>query len=86
MAKCEYCDREMLTSKGCTFTKIKLENGQVYDRMKVGDEGWINKNERCPDCGAMYGGYHHFGCDVERRPICGSQQLGCSCDITYLVK
>lgn len=86
MAICEYCGQEMITAKGCTFTKIRLANGKVYERMKVGDEGWVDMGKRCPDCGAMYGGYHHFGCDIEHCPVCGRQQLGCNCEIEYLVK
>ena len=34
MAKCEFCGREMLTSKGCSFTKVVLADGRKFKRMK----------------------------------------------------
>lgn len=86
MAKCEACGGEMLTADGCTFNYIKTSDGKYYKRYKVGDEGWYDIGERCGDCGALYGHYHHPGCDVERCPICGDQLFICDCDIeTYVV-
>lgn len=31
----------------------------------------------CHDCGAGPGQFHHFGCDVERCPICKGQLISC---------
>lgn len=35
--------------------------------------------DRCHDCGAKVGTYHHSSCDEERCPRCGGQLLCCDC-------
>lgn len=76
--KCKYCHEKMITSDGCTFSKVKI-NGQIFDRIKVGensDDYYFEKpNSRCGDCGALYGHYHHPGCDIEISPIDGTQLI-----------
>jgi hypothetical protein len=85
MAKCQYCEREMLSASGCIFTKLvygKKATRETLLRQKVGDEGVYNPGERCNDCNALYGYYHHYGCDNERCPKCGRQLIICDCDIS----
>lgn len=78
--KCEFCNREMRTAKGCKKIPVVV-NGKEYAPIKVGGPGdWVQKpGERCPDCNALYGHYHHPGCDIERCPVCGRQLISCGC-------
>lgn len=80
MTKCNFCEREMTTAKGCVEHVYLLRDGKQVEPIKVGVEGWIEPNERCTDCGAKYGEYHHIGCDVERCGVCGGQLITCECE------
>lgn len=83
MAKCEYCNRDMLKSNGCNMALLKFDD-KTYLRIKVGAKhdfyyGKKNKNIRCHDCNALIGEYHHLGCDCERCPKCHGQLISCEC-------
>lgn len=90
MAKC-VCGREMLRANGCRFKYVidpklasRSTKKKFVKRLKVGEEGWVQEGNRCGDCGAKYGYFHHVGCDMERYPICGGQLITCDCWIdTY---
>lgn len=61
MATCEFCGREMWKDEGCSYTKVKI-NDNVYNRIKCGAENdlfELEEGERCHDCGALVGHYHH---------------------------
>lgn len=80
MAKCNFCNRDMLTDDGCVKVPI-IHNGEKYDPIKFGEElhRCIEGEERCLDCNAKVGHYHHPGCDWEECPVCGGQLLSCGC-------
>lgn len=84
MAKCEYCGKEMLRAFGCNIKSVYC-NEKRLPRQRFGEEGWASLGERCPDCGAKYGYYHHWGCDIERCPACGGQMIGCECKEVYIL-
>jgi len=83
----------MLTADGCTFTKLRYTpfkrgtekpdhaRAQEFDRIKNG-EGTRGSHgpERCHDCGAKDGHFHHPGCDWEECPRCHGQLIGCDCN------
>lgn len=83
MAICKVCGREMRSACGCISGMI-MANGKKYKRIKMGDPDdfypFAAKGERCGDCNAATGHYHHWGCDCERCPACGGQLISCDCE------
>ena len=83
-AKCRDCGREMRPGNGCSIGLIEFPDGKTAKRVKFGvippSDGWADDADSvCGDCNAGVGQYHHFGCDVERCPLCGLQLIGCDC-------
>jgi len=84
MAKCEYCGEEMLKSDGSDVALLTMDEGKDYLRIAVGEEGdlfygYDDETFRCHDCNALYGHFHHEGCDCEMCPKCHKQLIGCDC-------
>jgi len=81
-ALCKDCGQGMKESDGCRLFGIPMKDGSTGDPIKHGEEtrsDWGSDGERCHDCGAKVGHYHHPGCDVEECPGCGGQLIGCEC-------
>lgn len=75
MAICKNCKQEMKTADGCTTSRL-IFKGTIYKRST---ETWCDPGQRCSDCGAKHGSFHHLGCDVERCPKCHGQMISCPC-------
>ena len=88
MVKCQHCGKEMTKAKGCGCVEIEVD-GEWYPRIRVGRPGDLaygyrefHRGDRCGDCGAQFGQFHHPGCDMEACPKCGNQLLSCDCNPT----
>jgi hypothetical protein len=54
--------------------------GEVYSRIRYGDEKDRWPDDPCHDCAASKGQYHvEFICDTEECPRCHGQVIGCDC-------
>ncbi len=77
MATCDDCQQEMERAEGCTTSRLVIGTRTVVRRR------WRPEREaetdRCGDCGAGPGGWHHLGCDVEPCPLCRGPLLSCTC-------
>lgn len=71
MAKCDYCNEDMLND-GKTYYRIAV--GKKYD-FYYGKE---DEEIRCYDCGALMGHYHHSNCDCKVYPKCYKQLIDCN--------
>jgi hypothetical protein len=82
MAICKWCNQEMTdreNTKTCLGnTEVEYPDGEVLEPIPFHSDSH-DRTERCHDCGILYGGNHHPGCDTERCPKCGGQLIGCGC-------
>jgi hypothetical protein len=71
----------MVSAETCTVAHAVLVDAR-YQRVRYGgetDDYGAGSGARCHDCNVAPGGLHHPGCDVERCPRCGGQQVTCAC-------
>jgi hypothetical protein len=72
MAICNDCKQEMREAKSCILPDVEIE-GKWYKR----NIQYHDINIKCHDCGIVNGNIHHFGCDMERCPVCKGQLISC---------
>ena len=76
MAICDDCGQEMMNPAvaGCDKPRIRV-NGTLRNRIRFG----LDEDRTCHDCNARPGALHHYGCDMERCPVCEGQLISCDC-------
>jgi hypothetical protein len=87
MAKCDICNREMMSADSCTATSF-VKAGISYMPIPYGFETRFGEDytstmpddKRCHDCNVLKGRIHHPGCDMEECPLCHHQLIGCACN------
>jgi hypothetical protein len=86
MAVCRFCSQEMHEADGCVKIRINIA-GVSYEPIPYGKEtrhGEISNPERCHDCAAKLGNFHHVNCDWEECPKCHGQLIGCDCELDQI--
>lgn len=79
MAVCGWCRGEMTMAISCTINVLH-QNGHRFHLVPFGHEcGRGSRAKQCGDCGAIRGGWHHPGCDLQPCPACGRQLISCGC-------
>jgi hypothetical protein len=90
-AVCPRCQQVMLDADGCKKIRIAITNKSgrtiaMLAPIRYGEETRYNavlnykkpiEGQRCHDCGALPGHFHHRGCDWEECPGCHHQFLMC---------
>ena len=81
MAKCAFCNQEMLDRniESCLAnTEVEFPDGKILVSIPYNPADSF-KGRRCSDCNIKAGGFHHTGCDMERCPRCKGQLISCGC-------
>ena len=82
-AVCEDCKSDMTVAKGCLPSEILIDGEWCPRRTNTVFDDFPD-TERCHDCGAEPGCFHHWHCDAERCPKCGGQLISCGCWVTQI--
>lgn len=85
------CTHIKFEPKECSAVSMGRNKTLIIPRARVGADADMfdmqqyaeMKQDRCCDCGAPVGTFHHSCCDNETCPRCGYQLLSCSCDDEY---
>ncbi len=91
MSLCTDCNKDRLTSDGCTYSYIRIDGirhkritgeyakNALFSQMLEKPQDTV----RCDDCGAIKNMTHHFGCSLELCPIHKTPLVECDCDGVY---